>query len=90
MSVSGVRHSVAVNVAACVGCGACVEVCPTDVLRLSEAGTAYPAYPHDCQACFICEMACAFHAIDVSVTLDEATRATLDALQADAGALDGR
>jgi NAD-dependent dihydropyrimidine dehydrogenase PreA subunit len=90
VSTTGVRHSIAVSDAACVGCGACVEVCPPDVLRLSEHGKARAAYPDDCQGCFICTMACAFHAIDVHVELDAETRVTLLSLQGDEEARDGR
>jgi NAD-dependent dihydropyrimidine dehydrogenase PreA subunit len=86
----GVHHSVIVNEAACVGCGACVEVCPPDVLRLSAAGKAAPVYADDCQACFICTLACAFHAIDVRVELDDDTRAALLALQPDRASDDAR
>jgi NAD-dependent dihydropyrimidine dehydrogenase PreA subunit len=67
--VSGVVHTVTVLEEACTGCGACVELCPPDVLRLSEAGKASVAYPDDCEACYLCELACAFRAIDVRVSL---------------------
>jgi NAD-dependent dihydropyrimidine dehydrogenase PreA subunit len=69
-----VVNTVIVNDDVCVGCGACVEVCPPDVLRMSETGKAAPAYPDDCQGCFICAMACAFDAIEVTVRMDEPTR----------------
>lgn len=78
---AGVTNSVTVHEAACVGCGACVEVCPPDVLRMSAAGKAHPAYPGDCQGCFICAMACQFHAIEVRVELDADTRAALESVQ---------
>ena len=69
-----VINTVSVNDDVCVGCGACVEVCPPDVLRMSATtGKAVPAYPDDCQGCFICAMACAFDAIHVSVRMDETT-----------------
>jgi NAD-dependent dihydropyrimidine dehydrogenase PreA subunit len=54
-----------VNAPACTGCGVCVEVCPTDVLRLDAAGTAYAAWLEDCQVCFLCEFDCPWEAIRV-------------------------
>jgi len=56
---------VEVNEAACTGCNVCVEVCPTDVLRLDGRGTARAVWPEDCQICFLCEFDCAFEAIRV-------------------------
>jgi NAD-dependent dihydropyrimidine dehydrogenase PreA subunit len=67
--VSQVTHEVTVLEDACTGCGACVELCPPDVLRLSPEGKAYVAYPGDCEACYICVLACAFRAIEVRVHL---------------------
>lgn len=52
----------------CTGCGVCVEVCPTDVLRLVD-GVAVVAYEKDCQACFLCVIDCSFRAISVKVQL---------------------
>lgn len=57
--------TVEINVAACTGCSVCVDVCPTDVLRLDARRLAYTAYPEDCQGCFLCEFDCAFEAIRV-------------------------
>lgn len=76
-----VRNEVVVHDPACVGCGVCVDICPPDVLRLSAAGKAYPAYPHDCQACFLCVLSCSFAAVEVNVHLDSDARAALVALQ---------
>lgn len=43
----------------CTGCGICVEICITDVIRLNEEeGKAYIAYPDDCQLCYQCELEC--------------------------------
>jgi len=67
--------------AACTGCGACVELCPPDVLRLAESGRAYVAYPDDCEACYICELACAFRAVQVHVRLDGELLALLRSYQ---------
>jgi NAD-dependent dihydropyrimidine dehydrogenase PreA subunit len=76
-----VTHRVAVNEAACTGCGACVELCPPDVLRLSAAAVAYVAYPNDCEACYLCQLGCGFRAIEVHVVLDSSTRSLLDSFQ---------
>ncbi|MBI4316947.1 MAG: ferredoxin family protein [Chloroflexi bacterium] len=51
----------------CNGCGACVDACPLDVLRMNEA-TSQPfiKYLRDCQACLLCEINCPVEAIYVS------------------------
>ena len=54
-----------INKAACTGCDVCVEICPTDVLRLDAGKKAFAAYEEDCQACFLCEWDCAFEAIRI-------------------------
>ena len=46
----------------CTGCGACINSCPTDVIRM-DAGKARVAYPADCQGCFLCEFDCPVDAI---------------------------
>lgn len=48
----------------CTGCGACVDSCATDVIRM-KAGKARVAYPEDCQGCFLCEFDCPVDAIQV-------------------------
>lgn len=72
MSVS---HGVRVS-NSCTGCGVCVEICPTDVLRLVE-GKAFPAYESDCQACFLCAIDCPYEAIAVKVQLGDRARQAL-------------
>ena len=50
----------------CVGCGICIDLCITDVLRLNETtGKAYIAYPEDCQDCYQCELECPENAVFV-------------------------
>ena len=51
----------------CDGCGACVEACPMDVLRIDKATKkAFIKYLRDCQACLLCELNCPREAIYVS------------------------
>lgn len=64
------HHEVQVTDSACTGCGVCVELCPPDVLRISSDRKAYPAYPDECQACFVCVDACAYQAIAVAIRLN--------------------
>jgi NAD-dependent dihydropyrimidine dehydrogenase PreA subunit len=50
----------------CVGCGICVNSCPTDVIRLDEKiGKAVIMYLDECTLCAVCEMDCPQHAIYV-------------------------
>ncbi len=49
----------------CTGCGACVDSCPTDVIRMA-GGKARVTYPEDCQGCFLCEIDCPVDAIHVA------------------------
>ena len=51
----------------CISCGACEQICPTDVFRIGSDGYPYTAYPDDCQACFLCEWDCPVNAIRISV-----------------------
>ncbi len=51
----------------CTGCEACVDSCPTDVIRMEpQRGKAQVAYAEDCQVCFLCEFDCPVDAILVS------------------------
>jgi NAD-dependent dihydropyrimidine dehydrogenase PreA subunit len=54
----------------CTGCGACVEVCPTDVFALNAAGFAEIARQADCQTCFMCELYCRADALYVAPRCD--------------------
>ncbi|MCK9191733.1 MAG: 4Fe-4S binding protein [Sphaerochaetaceae bacterium] len=59
MSISKIRG--------CIGCGECVQACPTDVIRLNKSDVkAYIAYPDDCQMCHLCRMSCPVDAITIS------------------------
>jgi len=46
----------------CDGCEVCVEICPTDVLRLDEDGKARVKYD-ECWYCGCCELECPRKAI---------------------------
>lgn len=51
----------------CIGCGECVQSCPTDVLRLNDRnGKASIQYPEDCQLCGLCSMYCPVDAITIT------------------------
>lgn len=48
----------------CVGCNACVTICPTNVFD-PGAGVPVIARQDDCQTCFMCELYCRHDAIYV-------------------------
>ena len=47
----------------CVGCAACVEVCPGNLLKIAPDGRAFVKRPEDCWGCASCLKACLFCAI---------------------------
>lgn len=47
---------------ACVSCGLCAEVCPTDTIALSASGK--PAWKDTCVQCMACYHRCPTHAIE--------------------------
>jgi NAD-dependent dihydropyrimidine dehydrogenase PreA subunit len=54
----------------CTACGACAEVCPTDVFDAGPSGRPVIARPDDCQTCFICELYCPADALYVGPDCD--------------------
>ncbi len=48
----------------CIGCGACVNVCPVKVYILKD-GKAHPENPTKCIGCKACESVCPVQAIKV-------------------------
>ncbi len=64
-----VRPSIEITTVGCTGCGACVDSCPTDVIRMDEATRkAQVVYADDCQGCFLCQFDCPVHVIRVVTT----------------------
>ena len=50
----------------CIGCGACVKVCPLDVMRLDRAnGKSVIAYIENCQSCGQCYLHCPTESIGI-------------------------
>jgi NAD-dependent dihydropyrimidine dehydrogenase PreA subunit len=54
------------SIKGCIGCGICVKMCPTDVIRLNSEGKAEIKYPADCQICHLCRMNCPVDAITIT------------------------
>ncbi len=65
----------------CKGCGLCVDVCPKDVLEISDKVSpkgyfpAYQARPEDCIHCSLCCVMCP----DVAITITKVEEAEADA-----------
>ena len=54
----------------CEPCGACVEVCPTNVFEQDATGRPVIARQADCQTCFLCEIYCPADALFVDPDCD--------------------
>lgn len=67
MAVTRTRRlfQVAINPAYCKGCEICVQVCPKDVLAMSDRQKALVVKVEDCTGCLSCEIYCPDFAIDV-------------------------
>lgn len=77
-----VRNLVAIDEAICTRCGICVQSCPTDVFSQEHPGQLPEIrHPDDCQGCFLCEIDCPYHAVKVTIVLDERARLAIEGLQ---------
>lgn len=62
----------------CTDCGACVAVCPTNVLDPGQDGRPVLARVDDCQTCFMCELYCRADAIYVAPDCDRRVAVTTE------------
>ena len=68
--------SISINQNACIGCGACVEVCPgnliklTSVTKMGDRGKAFIKHERDCWGCTSCVKACPKQAISFFLGAD--------------------
>lgn len=50
----------------CIGCGACVDICPGDVIYLDEGkNVAVVKYPDECWHCTCCRIECPQDAVSI-------------------------
>ena len=54
----------------CIGCGACVEACPGNLIRLAGDGLAAMRRPRDCWGCTSCLKACPTGAVEFFLGAD--------------------
>jgi NAD-dependent dihydropyrimidine dehydrogenase PreA subunit len=57
-------YKIDVDVEKCIGCGECVEICPTEVYELQDE-KAVPVNDEECVGCESCVEACEQEAITV-------------------------
>ena len=50
----------------CNGCGVCVEICPTDALRLNNKNKPFMKYD-ECWYCGCCELECPKKALTMEI-----------------------
>lgn len=55
--------SVKIDSYKCVGCNACVDSCPGNLIKRGSDGKAYVKRPEDCWGCASCLKACRFSAV---------------------------
>jgi NAD-dependent dihydropyrimidine dehydrogenase PreA subunit len=66
----------------CIGCGTCIEACPTHVFDAGEDGRPIVARLDACQTCFMCELYCPADALYVATDQHGAEAIDPDAILA--------
>ena len=61
----------------CVGCGACVEACPGNLIKFDPEGRAFIRRPEDCWGCASCMKECRSEAIFYYLGADVGSRGAL-------------
>lgn len=60
--------SILIDLNICTSCGACVDICPGDLITLhAQHGKAYIRDPRDCWDCMCCVKACPESAIETKI-----------------------
>lgn len=82
------EHVALIDEAACIGCAACLPVCPTDAI-VGASKRMHTVIAHDCTGCELCIIACPVDCISLEPVATPANRvhATLDDREPQAGLL---
>jgi electron transport complex protein RnfB len=82
------EHVALIDEAACIGCAACLPVCPTDAI-VGASKRMHTVIAADCTGCELCILACPVHCIALQPKATPANRVyvTLDARQVQADTL---
>lgn len=62
--------SIKIDESRCVGCQACVEVCPGNLIKIGEKNKSFIKHEHDCWGCTSCVKACPKQAISFFLGAD--------------------